>query len=51
MAGTTKESVKVSSEVLDRLREHLVREHGGHIWGKLSATVELAIVEYLDKRE
>jgi hypothetical protein len=44
-------NVKISDETLDRLRNYLSLEYKGKIWGKVTSEIEVAINEYLDKRE
>lgn len=38
------------SQVMDRLRNYLVVEYRGKIWGKVTSEIEIAINEYLERR-
>ncbi len=45
------ESVKIDTQVMDRLRKYVARKTDGRMYGQISKTIEAAIEEYLNKRE
>ncbi len=44
-------NVKIGDDTLNRLRAYLALEYKGKIWGKVTSEIEVAINEYLDRRE
>ncbi len=45
------ESVRLNSDVMNRLRKRLSIQTEGRVYGLISTTVEKAIIEYLDRIE
>lgn len=45
------EPVRIDKELMERLRKHVSEKHGGHMYGKIQETIEVALKEYLDREE
>lgn len=45
------ETARIDSKTMSRLRKYLAKKTDGHIYGKISKTIETAIKEYMDRKE
>jgi hypothetical protein len=49
--GTETESVKIPVNTMIRLRKYISKTAEGRVYGKISDTINTAIIDYLDKHE
>jgi hypothetical protein len=49
--GTETESVKIPVNTMMRLRKYISKTAEGRVYGKISDTINTAILDYLDKHE